>query len=152
MRAVLCDRYGRPICYAWRTPASGAEDDEVLIRIHATTVNRTVRAVRASRRWPACTPASFVHGGGERRSENPPMCLRRADLRDGRTILVYGASGCSGSDLRARCKVREVADLVAGLGSHRCEQSARPRLLRDKGVPRGGEVISTVIDVLDHLA
>ena len=47
MRAVVCDRYGPPdLLRLEDVERPVPKDDEVLIRIHATTVNRTECACR----------------------------------------------------------------------------------------------------------
>ncbi len=49
MRAVVHDRYGPPEVQDRGGRAAGAEDDEVLVRVHATTVNQTDCHIRAAK-------------------------------------------------------------------------------------------------------
>ena len=193
MRAVVCDRYGPPDVLRLqdvRRPVPKL--DEVLIRIEATTVNRTDCGFRQGKpfvgrlytglrrpRWrilgtelagvveavgPAVTEFDVrdqvfgVNAGGfgahaeyvclrERAPVAPKpagvtfaeaaavcdgvilalMCLRRADLRAGRTIVVYGASGSIGTaavqlakyfdaDVTAACNTRNI-EIVRSLGA-----------------------------------
>src|SRR5258706_550720 len=163
MRAVVCDRYGPPEVLRLEDVARPVpREDEVLIKIHATTVNRSdcgmrhaepffARAVtgllRPRQRILGSELAGVVEAAGAAVTEfkagdqvfgvnawrfgahaefvcmresaalaHMPAamsfeeaaavcdgmilalgCLRRADLRKGRTILVYGASGSIGT-------------------------------------------------------
>jgi NADPH:quinone reductase-like Zn-dependent oxidoreductase len=193
MKAVVCDRYGPPEVLRLQEvdrPVPGP--DEVLIRIRATTVNRSDTAYRAG----APPVARLVTGlfrpqhriggselAGEVEAVGPgvtgfepgdavfgvkawtfgahaeyvclresaalapkpagvsfeeaaavcdgailaPMGLRRADIRPGRSILVYGASGSIGTaavqlsryygaEVTAVCGPKNL-ELVAGLGA-----------------------------------
>jgi len=195
MKAVICDRYGPPdvlrIADVER-PVPGP--DEVLIRIRATTVNRSdchyrlgtppfarlfTGLIRPRHRilgselagdveavGPAVTeftPGDAVFGvkawkfgahaeyicmregaalahkpAGASYEEAAAVCdgvilalmgLRRADLRKGRSILVYGASGSIGTaavqlsryydaDVTGVCNIRNL-ELIANLGADR---------------------------------
>ena len=163
MRAVVCDRYGPPDVLRLEDVARPVpKDDEVLIRIHATTVNRSDCGVRQPEPFLArlftglVRPRRRILGSelaGEIAASGPAVtefragdqvfginawrfgahaefvcmresaalapkpagmsfeqaaavcdgamlalgCLRRADPRAGRTILVYGASGSIGT-------------------------------------------------------
>ena len=177
MKAVVCDRYGPPeVQRIEEVERPVPEDDEVLVRIHATTVNRTDCG------WRSATPFFARYFTGLRRPrqrilgmelagevesvgaavtefavgdavfgvksfgahaefvcvrEGSPVahkpagmtfeeaaavcdgalialaCLRKGDVREGRSILVYGASGSIGTaavqlaeTLRGRCHRR----------------------------------------------
>ena len=193
MRAVVHDRYGPPDVLRLEEverPAPG--DDEVLVRIHATTVNRTDCGLRAANpfitrfftglRRPkrrilgmelageveavgaavtqfavgdevfgvkesgahaefVCVPESaalahkpagttFVEAAAVCDGASLALaCLRNTDLRNGRSILVYGASGSVGTagvqlakyfgaDVTAVCGTKNL-ELVASLGADR---------------------------------
>ena len=193
MRAVICDRYGPPeILRLEDVPRPVPRPDEVLVRVRATTVNRSDAAYRAGyppaarlitglrrprHRILGSELAGEVEAVGEAVTEFKPgdevfgvrawtfgahaefvclresaalapkpagasfeeaaavcdgvilalMCLRRADIRQGRSILVYGASGSIGTaavqlsryyqaDVTAVCGTKNL-DLVAGLGA-----------------------------------
>ena len=49
MRAVVHDRYGPPACYDSRRSSAPSRDDEVLVRVHASTVNRTDCHIRGAK-------------------------------------------------------------------------------------------------------
>jgi NADPH:quinone reductase-like Zn-dependent oxidoreductase len=191
MKAVVCDSYGPPEVQRLEEverPVPG--DDEVLVRIHATTVNRTdcgwrsatpffaryftglrrprqrilgmelageVEAVGAAVTEFAVGDAVFgVKGFGAHAEyvcvrEGSPVahkpatmtfaeaaavcdgalialaCLRKGDVRKGRSILVYGASGSIGTaavqlarhfdaDVTAVCNTKNL-DLLRSLGA-----------------------------------
>jgi NADPH:quinone reductase-like Zn-dependent oxidoreductase len=193
MKAVVCDRYGPPEILRLtdvERPVPGP--DEVLIRIRATTVNRSdtetrqgappvARLVTGLRRprhrilgselagvveaagpavtefsvgdavfgvkaWTFGAHAEFVcmregaalahKPAGASFTEAAAVCdgvilalmgLRRADIRTGRSILVYGASGSIGTaavqlsrhfgaDVTAVCSTKNL-ELVANLGA-----------------------------------
>ena len=191
MRAVVFDRYGPPeVLHLEEIERPVPEDDEVLVRIHATTVNRTDCGLRAANpffarvftgirkprnRTPGMELAGVVEeiGAGVTEFEvgdevfgvssfganaefickrqsgalaHKPRnvtfeeaaavcdgasialaCLRKADLREGRTIVVYGASGsigtaavqiakASGAHVTAVCNTKNV-ELVRSLGA-----------------------------------
>ncbi|MGH3137192.1 MAG: NAD(P)-dependent alcohol dehydrogenase [Gaiellaceae bacterium] len=161
MRAVVFDRYGPPeVLRVEEVERPVPKDDEVLIRIHATTITRTdcgfrgaepffsrlfTGLLRPKYRTPGMELAGEVAEVGEAVSEfdvgdevfgvkshganaeyvsiratgalaHKPAdvtfeeaaavsdgaaialgCLRKADLREGRTILIYGASGSIGT-------------------------------------------------------
>jgi NADPH:quinone reductase-like Zn-dependent oxidoreductase len=161
MRAVVYDRYGAPeVLRLEEVERPVPKDDEVLVRIHATTVNRTdcgwrsakpfivryfIGLLRPKQRILGMELAGEVETVGAGVSEfevgdhvfgvkgfgahaefvcmraSAPVaqkpagmtfeeaaavcdgacialsCLRRADLRQGRSILVYGASGSVGT-------------------------------------------------------
>ncbi len=191
MRAVVNDRYGPPDVLRLEDverPVPGP--DEILVKIHATTVTRTDCGVRGAEPFfarlftglrrprrrirgmelageveavgPAVTefevgdhvfgvngsganaefvcvresagvarkPASMSFEEAAAVSDGASIalaCLRRADLRQGRSILVYGASGSIGTaavqlarhfgaDVTAVCETRNV-ELVRSLGA-----------------------------------
>jgi NADPH:quinone reductase-like Zn-dependent oxidoreductase len=52
MKAAVYSRYGPPeVVRVLDVPAPAAKDDEVLVKVHATTVNRTDCGFRAARPW-----------------------------------------------------------------------------------------------------
>jgi NADPH:quinone reductase-like Zn-dependent oxidoreductase len=193
MRAVVHDKYGPPgVLRLAEVQRPVPKDDEVLIRIHATTVNRSDTALRAAepfasrfvtglRRpkkkilgselagevaavgtavtefevgnqvfgvnpWKFGTHAEFVcmresaalalKPAGATFEEAAAVCdgailalgcLRSADLRKGKRILVYGASGSIGTaavqlaryfdaDITAVCNAKNI-ELVRSLGA-----------------------------------
>jgi NADPH:quinone reductase-like Zn-dependent oxidoreductase len=193
MRAVVHDRYGPPdVLRLEDVERPVPKDDEVLVKIHATTVNRTdcglrsaelfisrfftglrrpkrrilgmelageVEAVGAAvSEFEAGDEVFGVNGFGAHAEfvcmrESAPLahkpagmtfdqaaavcdgaslalaCLRGADLRKGRSILVYGASGSVGTagvqlakyfgaDVTAVCDTKNL-ELVASLGADR---------------------------------
>jgi NADPH:quinone reductase-like Zn-dependent oxidoreductase len=195
MRAVVYDTYGPPeVLRLEDVERPVPKEDEVLIKIHATTVNRTDCGFRAAHpfitrfftglRRPrhrilgrefageveAVGAAVSEFGVGDRvfglagltfgahaefvcvresariarmpagmsfedaapicdGALNALMCLKEADLRKGRTILIYGASGAIGTagvqvaryfgaDITAVCGTRNV-ELVRSLGADR---------------------------------
>jgi NADPH:quinone reductase-like Zn-dependent oxidoreductase len=193
MRAVVYDRYGAPdVLRLEDVERPVPKEDEVLVKIHATTVNRTDCGLRSAEyfisrfitglRRPkrkilgmelagevdavgaAVTEfevgdhvfgvkdfgahAEFVcmresaplaHKPAEMTFEEAAAvcdgaslalaCLRKADLRKGRSILIYGASGSVGTagvqlakyfgaDVTAVCNTKNV-ELVASLGADR---------------------------------
>ena len=193
MRAVVYDRYGAPdVLRLEDVERPVPKEDEVLVRIHATTVNRTDCGLRSAEyfisrfitglRRPkrkilgmelagevdavgaAVTEfevgdhvfgvkdfgahaefvcmresAALAHKPAEMTFEEAAAvcdgaslalaCLRKADLRKGRSILIYGASGSVGTagvqlakyfgaDVTAVCNTKNV-ELVASLGADR---------------------------------
>jgi len=193
MRAVVHDRYGSPdVLRLEEVGRPVPEEDQVLVKIHATTVNRTDCGLRSAElfitrfftglRRPkrkilgmelagevqAVGAAVTEFGVGDHvfgvkgfgahaefvcLRESAPLahmpagmsfeeaaavcdgacialsCLRKADLREGRSILVYGASGSVGTagvqlakyfraDVTAVCNTKNV-ELVRSLGADR---------------------------------
>jgi NADPH:quinone reductase-like Zn-dependent oxidoreductase len=193
MRAVVYDKYGPPeVLRLEDVERPVPKDDEVLVRVHATTVNRSdcgwrsakpfitryftglrrpkrrilgselageVEAVGAAVSQFAVgdqvfgaagfgAHAEFVCIGEDRPLAHKPAgmtfeeaaavcdggiialaCLRKADLRKGRSILIYGASGSIGTaavqlakyfeaDVTAVCNTKNL-ELVRSLGAHR---------------------------------
>jgi NADPH:quinone reductase-like Zn-dependent oxidoreductase len=191
MRAVVHDRYGDPdVLRLEEVERPVPKDDEVLVKIHATTVNRTDCGLRSAkpfitryftglrrpkRKILGMELAGEVEAVGAAVSEfevgdhvfgikgfgahaefvciresgplaNKPAgmtfeeaaavcdgacialsCLRNADLRKGRSVLVYGASGSVGTagvqlakhlgaDVTAVCNTKNV-ELVRSLGA-----------------------------------
>ncbi|HEX4657291.1 MAG TPA: NAD(P)-dependent alcohol dehydrogenase [Streptosporangiaceae bacterium] len=193
MRAVVCDRYGPPDVLRLEDVARPVpREHEVLIKIHATTVNRSdcgmrdadpffarvfTGLLRPRRRILGSEVAGVVEAAGAAVTEfkagdqvfgvnawrfgahaefvcmresaalaHMPAgmsfveaaavcdgmilalgCLRRADLRKGRTILVYGASGSIGTaavqlarhfdaDVTAVCNTKNL-EIVRSLGA-----------------------------------
>jgi NADPH:quinone reductase-like Zn-dependent oxidoreductase len=193
MRAVVYDRYGPPeVLRLEDVERPEPKDDEVLVKIHATTVNRTDCGWRSARpfivryfiglRRPR-RPILGMELAGEVEAVGPDVtefavgdrvfgvggfgahaefackresaaithkpesvgfdeaaavcdgacialsCLRSADLRQGRSLLVYGASGSVGTaavqlakhfgaDVTAVCDTKNV-ELVSSLGANR---------------------------------
>jgi len=202
MKAVVYDNYGPPeVLHLEDVPEPVPQDDEVLVRVHATTVNRgdcatrganrksglaaslvsraifgfprprqrilgsefagKVEAVGAAVREFAIGDRVFGSTGirfgahaeylcireSSRIAQMPKdvtfedaapicdgglnswMCLKQADLRPGRTILIYGASGAIGTaavqlarhfgaDITAVCGTKNL-ELVKSLGADR---------------------------------
>jgi NADPH:quinone reductase-like Zn-dependent oxidoreductase len=193
MRAVVHDRYGPPdVLRLEDVEPPAAEEDEVLVRVHATTVNRTDSGLRSAeyfltrfatgvrrpkRRILGMEFAGEVEAVGSAVTEfeigdhvfgvkgfgahaelvsiresgaiaHKPAgmgfeeaaavcdgacialsCLRSAELREGRSILVYGASGSVGTaavqlgrhwgaHVTAVCNSKNV-ELVRSLGADR---------------------------------
>ena len=193
MRAVVCERYGPPeVLRIEEVERPVPERDEVLVRIHATTVNRSDCGARSAkpffarffyglrrpkRRVPGMEFAGEIEAVGSAVTEfevgdhvfgvkgfgahaefvcvresaalaHKPAgmtfdeaaavcdgatialaCLGKADLREGRSILVYGASGSIGTaavqlakhfgaDVTAVCNTKNV-ELVRSLGADR---------------------------------
>jgi NADPH:quinone reductase-like Zn-dependent oxidoreductase len=191
MRAVVYDRYGPPdVLRLEEVERPVPEEDEVLVKIHATTVNRTDCGLRSAeifisrfftglrrpkRKILGMELAGEVEAAGGAVSEfevgdhvfgvkgfgahaefvcvresaslahKPPgmtfdeaaavcdgaslalACLRKADLRKGQSILIYGASGSVGTagvqlaryfdaHVTAVCNTKNV-ELVASLGA-----------------------------------
>ena len=191
MRAVVHDRYGPPeVLRLEDVERPVPKEDEVLVRIHATTVNRTDCGLRSAKPFFA----RFFTGSADRSGrilgmelageveavgsavtrvrgrrprlrrqglrrdaefvcmrESAPVahmpagmsfeeaaavcdgamlalaCLRKADLRKGQSVLVYGASGSVGTaavqlakhfgaDVTAVCNTKNV-ELVRSLGA-----------------------------------
>jgi len=202
MRAVVYDRYGPPDVLRLEDVAKPVpKEDEVLVKVHATTVNRAdvhIREANRSSGWAAVPISRLVSGlrrprqpilGSEFAGEveavgaavtefavgdrvfgttglrfgahaefvavrtsariahipadlsfeqaapicdgalNAWMCLKMADLRPGRRILIYGASGAIGTaavqlakhlgaDITAVCGTKNL-ELVRSLGADR---------------------------------
>jgi NADPH:quinone reductase-like Zn-dependent oxidoreductase len=193
MRAVVHDRYGPPdVLRLEDVEPPAAEEDEVLVRVHATTVNRTDSGLRSAeyfltrfatgvrrpkRRILGMEFAGEVEAVGSAVTEfeigdhvfgvkgfgahaelvsiresgaiaHKPAgmgfeeaaavcdgacialsCLRNAELREGRSVLVYGASGSVGTagvqlakyfgaDVTAVCNTKNL-ELVRSLGADR---------------------------------
>jgi len=193
MRAVIYDKYGAPdVLRLEEVERPVPKDDEVLVKIHATTVTRTDCGLRSAeifisrfftgllrpkRRIPGMELAGEVEAVGAAVSEfevgdhvfgvsadsfgahaefvcireSAPLahkpagmtfeeaaavcdgaslalaCLRKADLRKGRSILIYGASGSVGTagvqlaryfgaDVTAVCNTKNL-ELVRSLGA-----------------------------------
>ena len=202
MKAVVYDRYGPPdVLRIEDVPRPVPKEDEVLVKVHATTVNRSDVHIREANRsgGPAAMLVSRMVSGLRRPRQpilgsefagevetagaavtefevgdkvfgttglrfgahaefmcvragariahmpaglsfeeaapicdgalNALMCLKVADLRKGRTILIYGASGAIGTagvqlarhfgaDITAVCSTKNV-ELVRSLGADR---------------------------------
>jgi NADPH:quinone reductase-like Zn-dependent oxidoreductase len=191
MRAVVCDRYGPPeVLRLEEVEQPVPKDDEVLIRVHATTVNRTDCGLRGAEpfftrlltglrrpkhRIPGMELAGVVEQVGSGVSEfavgdrvfgvhgfgahaefvclregaalaHKPAamsfeeaasvcdgaiialaCLSKAELRKGRSLVIYGASGSIGTaavqlarhfeaQVTAVCNTKNV-ELVRSLGA-----------------------------------
>ncbi len=190
MRAVVHDRYGPPeVLHIEEVERPVPNDDEVLVKVHASTVTRTDTGLRGAdpffvriftgllrpkRRIPGLELAGVVeavgaavtefqvgdevfgvrgganaeyvcvHEGGVLARKPASMtfeeaaavcdgallartCLRPADLRKGRSIVIYGSSGSIGTaalqlakhfeaDVTAVCNAKNV-ELVRSLGA-----------------------------------
>jgi NADPH:quinone reductase-like Zn-dependent oxidoreductase len=216
MRAVVSDRYGPPeVQRIAEVERPVPQDDEILIKIHATTVNRTdcgwrsahpffvrlflglrrpkrrilggelsgeIAAVGAAVRDFALGDRVFgVSGFGAHAEylcvqQDRPLtlmpasmtfeeaaavcdgamsafsCLRGADLRPGRSLLIYGASGSIGSaavqvaksfgaEVTAVCRTQNV-DLVRSLGADRVIDYTREKFIRN------GETYDVIFDAV----
>jgi NADPH:quinone reductase-like Zn-dependent oxidoreductase len=218
MRAVVCDRYGPPDVLRLEEVAKPApKPDEVLVRVHATTVNRTDCGVRAGepfisrlvsglRRpkwrilgtelagtveaagaavtqftvgdevfgvnaWHFGAHAEFVcireRGPLARKPVGVSFeeaaavcdgailalgCLRPADVRKGRSVLIYGASGSIGTaavqlaryfeaDVTAVCHAKN-AELVRSLGADQVIDYTR------EDFTRNGETYDVIFDAV----
>jgi NADPH:quinone reductase-like Zn-dependent oxidoreductase len=131
-------------------------DDQILVRIHATTVNRTDCGMRSADLFKVGDRVFGVTGSGANAEfvcvrESGPVapkpngmtfeeaaavcdgaslalaCLRKVELRPGRSILIYGASGSVGTagvqlakyfgaDVTAMCNTKNLA-LARSLGA-----------------------------------
>ncbi len=193
MKAVVYDRYGPPeVLRIADVERPVAKEDEVLVRIHATTVTRTDTGLRSAEffisrfvtgllrpkqkilglelageveavgsgvtEFEAGDHVFGVTGNGAHAefacvresgalAHKPAgmtfeeaaavcdgaalalACLRKANLREGQSVLVYGASGSVGTagvqlakqlgaDVTAVCNTKNV-ELVSSLGAHR---------------------------------
>jgi NADPH:quinone reductase-like Zn-dependent oxidoreductase len=216
MRAVVHDRYGPPnVQRLEEVERPVPEEDEVLVKIHATTVNRTDCGLRGAkpffiryftglrrpkRRILGMELAGEVEAVGAAVTEfqvgdhvlgvkgfgahaefvcmreSAPLahkptgmtfeeaaavcdgactalsCLRQADLRQGRRILIYGASGSIGTaavqlakhfgaDVTAVCNTKNVG-LVASLGAERVIDYTQEDFTKD------GETYDVIFDAV----
>ncbi len=215
MRAVVHDRYGPPdVLRLEEVERPVPSDDQVLVRIHATTVNRTDCAVRAADpfvwrlyaglRRPKQrilgnefageveavgasvsefavgddvfgssirAHAEFICVRESRRIEHRPtgmsfeeaaaVCdgglkalasLRRAGLREGQRILIYGASGAIGTaavqlakhfgaHVTAVCNMKNL-DLVRSLGADEVVEYTQ------KDFTKNGETYDVIFDAV----
>ncbi len=218
MRAVVHDKYGSvDVLRIEEVQRPIPKDDEVLVKIHATTVNRTDTALRAAepfasrfvtglRRpkrkilgtelageveavgpavtefevgdqvfgvnaWKFGTHAEFVcmrestslapKPAGTTFEEAAAVgdgailalgCLRPADLRNGKSILVYGASGSIGTaavqlaryfdaDVTAVCDTKNV-EIVRSLGASRVIDYTR------EDFTRNGQAYDVIFDAV----
>jgi NADPH:quinone reductase-like Zn-dependent oxidoreductase len=215
MRAVVHDNYGPPdVLRLEDVERPVPKEDEVLVKIHATTVSRTDCGFRAAdpffaraftglrrpkRRTPGLELAGVVEAVGAAVTEfkvgddvfgirgganaeyicvresgvlaHKPAgmsfeeaaavcdgactalsCLRNADLREGRSILVYGASGSIGTAavqlakhfgaaVTAVCNTKNV-DLVRSLGADRVIDYLQ------EDFTRNGEMYDVVFDAV----
>jgi len=224
MRAVVYDRYGPPdVLRLEEVERPLPKDDEVLIKVHASTVNRADTGLRSAEyfisrfltglirprrklRIPGTELAGEVEAVGAAVSEfkagdrvfgvsaktagahaefvclpeNAPLAhvpsgmsfeeaaavpdgvilalsyLRRVDLRKGKTILIYGASGSIGTaavqlsryfdaDVTAACDTKHV-ELVASLGADRVIDYTKDDFTKN------GEMYDVVFDAVGKLS
>ena len=216
MKAVVCDRYGPPEVLRLEDVERPAPDDEqVLVRVRATTVNRSDCGARSAkpffsraftgirrpkRRIPGMEFAGEVEAVGSAVTEfavgdhvlgvrgagahaeftcvkeSSPIahkpaglsfeeaasladgftiglaCVRKADLRPGRSILIYGASGSIGTaavqlarhfgaDVTAVCTTKNV-ELVRSLGADEVIDYLR------EDFTKNGETYDVVLDAV----
>jgi NADPH:quinone reductase-like Zn-dependent oxidoreductase len=101
MNAVVHDKYGPPeVLRLEEVERPVPKDDEVLVKIHATTVNRTDSGLRSAELFVTrfftglLRPKRKILGDG---ASLALACLRKGDFREGRSIVVYGASGSVGT-------------------------------------------------------
>jgi len=147
MRAVVYEHYGPPeVLRVAKVERPVPRDDEVLVRIHATTVTRSdcgVREANASS-GPLISLISRLISG-VRRPKQPI-------LRKGRTILVYGASGSIGTagvqlaksfgaDVTGVCSARNV-EIVRSLGADRVIDYTR------EDFTKNGETYDVIFDAV----
>jgi NADPH:quinone reductase-like Zn-dependent oxidoreductase len=127
MKAVICDRYGPPdVLWLRDIPRPVPRPDEVRIKIHATTVNRSDCGYRHG-----APPYARLFTGllrPRRRILGTELAgLRPADVRKGRSILIYGASGSIGTaavqlsryfgaDVTAVCNTKNL-EIIRSLGA-----------------------------------
>ncbi len=229
MRAVVYDRYGPPeVLRLADVERPVPTDSEVLVRVHATTVNRFDTATREANRRSGLVIsvmsrlvsglrrprhrilgtefAGEVEAAGAAVSEfavgdrvfgnsglgfgahaeyiampasariarmpagisfeeaapitdgalNALTCLKQADLRAGRTILIYGASGAIGTagvqlarsfgaDVTAVCNTKNL-DLVRSLGADRVIDYTR------EDFTRNGQTYDVILDAVGKLS
>jgi NADPH:quinone reductase-like Zn-dependent oxidoreductase len=111
MRAAVQTRYGPPeVVRISEVEKSAARDNEVLVKVHATTVNRTVTYQEAAPSTEG-THYALAH-------------IRAAKVHSGQDVLVYGATGAIGS---------AAVQLLKSLGAN-----AGPRQSRHSRLPRSG--------------
>ena len=229
MRAVVYDRYGPPeVLRLEDIERPVSKEDEVLVRVHATTVNRLDTATREANRRSGLAIslmgrlvlglrrprhrtlgtefAGEIEAVGAAVSEfavgdrvfgnsglrfgahaeyiampvsariarmpagmsfeeaapitdgalNALTCLKQADLRAGRTILIYGASGAIGTagvqlarsfgaDVTAVCNTKNL-DLVRSLGADRVIDYTR------EDFTRNGQTYDVILDAVGKLS
>jgi NADPH:quinone reductase-like Zn-dependent oxidoreductase len=220
MRAVVHDRYGPPeVLHFEEVERPAPEEDQVLVRVEATTVNRTDTGLRSAeffvsrfftgllrpkRRILGMELAGVVKAVGPSVTEfevgdevfgvkgsgahaeyvclresaalahKPPgmsfeeaaavcdgacialSCLRHSNLSEGRSILVYGASGSVGSaavqlashfgaEVTAVCNTKNV-ELVRSLGADRVIDYTKDDFTKN------GEAYDVVFDAVGKLS
>jgi NADPH:quinone reductase-like Zn-dependent oxidoreductase len=216
VRAVVHDRYGPPdVLRLTNVERPVPKEDEVLVRVHATTVNRTDCGVRAAKpfiaryftgllrpkrpirgmelagvveavgsaveQFAAGDEVFGLKGSGAHADyvcirESAPLarkpanmtfdeaaavydgaalaldCFRKADVRKGRSVLVYGASGSVGTagvqlaryfeaDVTAVCNTKNL-ELVRSLGADRVIDYTQ------EDFTRNGETYDVVFDAV----
>jgi cysteine synthase A len=172
MKAIVCQHYGPPeVLQCREVPQPSPQDHEVLIRIRATTVTSADDAVFA-------LGGARMGGYAEYRCLPEDGCLairpgtlavdeaaalafggttaldffRRAQLRQGESVLINGASGgvgtaavqlarYFGADVTAVCSAAN-ADLVRTLGARRVIDYTREDFTRD------GRTYDLIMDVV----
>ena len=109
MRAVVHDRYGPPeVLRIEEVERPVPEDDEVLVRIHATTVNRTDCGIRAAepiivRCSPACAGRSSGSWAASSREKSKPSARTSREFAVGDEVFgIKGFGATRGVHLRAR--------------------------------------------------
>jgi NADPH:quinone reductase-like Zn-dependent oxidoreductase len=95
MRAAVRDRYGPPeVVRVVAVDRAAVRDRDMLVRVRATTVNRTDCGLRAARPWSYRLFLGSGDRGGRSSAPSPPVRSRRSATG---SPPSRSASGCSGS-------------------------------------------------------
>ena len=132
MQAAVHTRYGAPdVVRIVEVAAPVPRTNEVLVRVHATTVNRTDCGFRVAEAAPGAEGAHYALA-----------FIRKAKIRRGQTVLVDGATGGIGSaavqllkglgvQVTAVCDTAHLG-LVSGLGADRVVDCTREDFTQDE--------------------